>query len=790
MTRSKIQVTDTDEMDAFFAVITSTDETGAPMENVSISTLSYEAEDAELIGGARAYDKVGWSTFAASGRKDVGNINNNGDGVRFTVNVPEDGMYDVGLFYSLQAPYVDAQTLEPDANGQNRAIGHTLPYGMQVDDGDVNTIYLESTVVWNYRRHYNTDVYLTEGDHTITFTQINGDEGDKGNLQLVAAIDKLDLDLIESEDTRYDFEIDMSEQTNFKEGNVTKVTAIAPIAGYYNVSGEGGFTLTRQSVDYASDAKTYSDVNVYDVEIGNTVYLSQGANTIGVTGDVGVLNFEYDAVKTEQNSVVIDAEDMAIHGTNAYYKENEYAESGSVVTELGIGQNEEDSANAEDNYIEFNVNAPSEGMYNFAIRYANDEPAPVMLKSDGSTYVHPYNIDLVERYAQISVNGGEPETVYFRNTMSWETFREVDVQLRLSEGDNIIRIYNDNSYQFSELVNSTAPEIDTITVSRQSWDGTSVTVSSEQGVIDTSMLDVVIAEAERKLDQNDVYSETSLNELKAALERVVRDTQSGVNRSYNDVKDAIDALKPISLDLSEYYITSYASTSVGTPSNSFDGDTSTVWTTDRSTSPYVAYEVFYAGDGKVFDLEEIEMQGDTNTKVMYLGTNSDDILKDPVSMGVADQDLCKKDSELYRPFAQLYSADILGTANGADVTTQLSGQYRYLIVAAYVWEVTNVSELTLSATVEDTDGIEADIEIVQDTDGMNAEFNIKYNNTGELPKAYFAGYDETGKLISLDTAQVEGDHLSLELASGAKKYKAFLWDDDQVPLAAAVSYNE
>lgn len=88
-----------------------------------------------IFGGARAYDKVGWSTFAASGRKDVGNINNNGDGVRFTVNVPEDGTYDVGLFYSLQAPHVDAQTLEPDANGQNRAIGQMLPYGMQVDDG-------------------------------------------------------------------------------------------------------------------------------------------------------------------------------------------------------------------------------------------------------------------------------------------------------------------------------------------------------------------------------------------------------------------------------------------------------------------------------------------------------------------------------------------------------------------------------------------------------------------------------------------------------------------------------
>ena len=94
-----------------------------------------------------------------------------------------------------------------------------------------------------------------------------------------------------------------------------------------------------------------------------------------------------------------------------------------------------------------------------------------MQKADGSTYVHPYNIDLVERYAQISVNGGESETVYFKNTLSWDTFKTVNVQLELQQGANTVKIYNDNSYQFSNLVNSTAPEIDTITVSKLSSSG-------------------------------------------------------------------------------------------------------------------------------------------------------------------------------------------------------------------------------------------------------------------------------------------------------------------------------
>ncbi|MBQ2663204.1 MAG: hypothetical protein IJG16_03555, partial [Clostridia bacterium] len=462
----KLQLTDTDEMDAFFAVVTPTDDEGAQMSGAKITTLSYEAEEATLIGGAKAYDKVGWSTFAASGRKEVGSINNTGDGVKFTVSVPEDGTYDIGLFYSLQAPFVNAQTLKPDNGGQNRAIGQVLPFGVQIDNGEKQTIYLDTTVTWNYRRHYNFDAQLTAGEHTITFTQIIEDQGSKGNLQLSAAVDKLDLDLVKDATKRYDFEIDLSEHTAFKNDGVTKVTAVAPVEGYYNIMGDADFTVTKQAVDYAPDAMTYSRASVRDIAVDKTVYLAKGANTLGVSGKTKKITLAYDASKTAAAKTVVTADKMTIHGTTPYYKERPYSVSGSVITALGIGQNAADTDKGEDNYVEFKLNAPSAGVYNLAIRYANDEPAPVMKKTDGSTYVHPYNIDLVERYAQIKVNDSEPETVYFRNTMSWDTYKTMDIQVQLSAGDNTIRIYNDNSYQFSELVNSTAPEIDTITAAK------------------------------------------------------------------------------------------------------------------------------------------------------------------------------------------------------------------------------------------------------------------------------------------------------------------------------------
>ena len=480
----RIDVQNTDEMQAYFAVITK------PENNVSASSdgvfeypvLSYEAEDAELIGGATAYDKLGWATFATSGRKDVGSINNNGDGVEFTINVPENGKYKASLFYSIQAPYVNPETLVPDANGQNRGIGQMLPYGVKLDGASLDNIYLESTVVWAYKSHYDLELDLTAGQHTLRFTHINGNDGDKGNLQLVAAMDKLDIARLDGEENN--FEICLNEMNNFKEGNSYRVTAVAPAEGYYEVTADGSFSLKKQCIDYASDAQSFSTCSVYDTPVSDIVFLAKGANTLVVSGDSSKLTFTYQSDKTENKSAVINAEDMTLAGNNPTLKNNSYAKSGKVISELGIGQNPAAGDKGEDNYVSFTYNASSEGMYNFSIRYSNDEPAPIMEKADGSTYIHPYNIDLVERYAQISVNGGEPETVYFKNTLSWDTFRTVNVQLELQQGENEIKIYNDNSYQFSNLVNSTAPEIDLVTVSKLSYssdanNGYSLTLEDE-----------------------------------------------------------------------------------------------------------------------------------------------------------------------------------------------------------------------------------------------------------------------------------------------------------------------
>lgn len=611
-----VTVTGTDEMDAYYAVFTPTDRAGEEKAVCALSTLSYEAEDAALLGGAQVYTKSGTNDMATSGRAIVGSINNNGDGVQFTVDVPETGVYELDLFYSIQAPFVDAETLEPDGAGQNRAIGQTLPFGMQVDDLDQQVLYLETTVKWDYKTHHDVDVYLTQGEHTITFTHINGDQGNLGNLQLVANLDKIDLDFIGVAGTdriaegRDDFTVSLNEavrkSTNASvsaqslqtsTGNVTQFTAVAPKTGYYQVSvqfwdwidAQPTLNLSLQGIDYAADADSYSTVSTYFTPVGSasptasgqvalgTVYLPQGASTLQLTtaaGDAILEDVSFTYLGTE-GVPSIDASDLTIYGVNAYLEEQEYAQStdGLVLTQLGIGQDvsrsdltdEENKAQAESNYAEVTVEASAAGVYSLGITYSNDEPAPVMLKADGTTYVHPYNVDLVERYMQVSVNGNEPETVYFRNTYSWDSYRTVEVLVTLEEGENTIRFYNDNSYQFSSLVNSTAPVISNLTIASLTGFGSVAPVPGQSTAQpDTSRLESKLARYAQRQAYEAVYTAESWSAVETAAETAqgLLDgdaTQAEINQAAANLSDALDLLTEVTVPVTQENLLAYYS---------------------------------------------------------------------------------------------------------------------------------------------------------------------------------------------------------------------------------------
>ena len=198
-------------------------------------------------------------------------------------------------------------------------------------------------------------------------------------------------------------------------------------------------------------------------------------NRFSITGNglvLDLLTFTEDAGHTQKNSYAIEAEDCERGGSGAFDDEEDYNYLPGSVPVPQVIDNEyasgkkavEGFRGGSDGSLKLKVNVPEAGDYKLSVFYANDEPAPVMKKQDGSNYVHPYNTDLVERYMQISVNGGTPQTVYFRNTFCWDTFKNTVVDVKLQKGENTIAFTNDNSYKFSELQDDFTPRLDKFVV--------------------------------------------------------------------------------------------------------------------------------------------------------------------------------------------------------------------------------------------------------------------------------------------------------------------------------------
>ena len=80
------------------------------------------------------------------------------------------------------------------------------------------------------------------------------------------------------------------------------------------------------------------------------------------------------------------------------------------------------------------------------IQYANDEH---------STGGAGYNTNSINRYAELSVNGGISSRLYFRVTGSWSTFLTAVIPVHLDAGTNTVTLSN---------AAANAPYIDKLTV--------------------------------------------------------------------------------------------------------------------------------------------------------------------------------------------------------------------------------------------------------------------------------------------------------------------------------------
>lgn len=169
-----------------------------------------------------------------------------------------------------------------------------------------------------------------------------------------------------------------------------------------------------------------------------SVYLQKGINIIDVdTTRTAALDYmqvrQVPARNNRLHETVIEAEDCIPDGSSIQTASSTGASGGRYVVGM------EGSADAEadvNKYLEIKYHAPTAGIYQLRIFQSNNDICGT----------HWYNTKIIDKYASVKVNSQEAKRYFFINTFSDDTFKEKSIPVQLQEGDNAIRIYNDDSW--------------------------------------------------------------------------------------------------------------------------------------------------------------------------------------------------------------------------------------------------------------------------------------------------------------------------------------------------------
>ncbi len=456
-------------------------------ENESLGLLAdtwkakYEAEDGVLAGNAIVAEADG--AYACSNRKKVHFVDNPGDSVTLSVEVPYDGYYKYDLVYCAST---GVNTNDPDHNTP-----YTAVQDLYVDGEKAEEMVLPNTLQWSMGGMYSTYLYLAAGSHTLKI------EATASQGKAVPDCVYLTYKGKEASDTLFDmtYEAELGEFNEIKGAATTLTTAHEGQIGYVTglesrkVTEGGGLRFNtvvpengmyRISFRYQAEADAvanlYLDNDMVNlsrlrakVSLGATgaewktvyqeVFLQEGINVIDLDTE-GAVKLDSIQVKIQDGSApitVVEAESGALQGEAALGSQNAVKQRASgngyvsglkaangvelipegdpAFTILGLGRRVDLGEAVDKNSLTIQVDAPQAGDYKLAVYQSNGE---LFGK-------HGYNAQMTERYASFVVNGGSPKKVVFRNTYSDETFRPQIVDVTLQAGANTIKIYNDNS---------------------------------------------------------------------------------------------------------------------------------------------------------------------------------------------------------------------------------------------------------------------------------------------------------------------------------------------------------
>lgn len=395
-----------DENTAYHITVRPAEEGDEPYSSETLYQ-RYEFENGELLGNSYTYD----SAYASTGEKKglVGGNENEGDGVRLSITVPESGSYELRLIYG------KANDGAANENGVQRSEDRVSAKAIFSADGEEQTITLPNTVKSEITGAYDMLLELEAGEHTIELRHLEG----------TFVLDSLLIRPYEKQ------ECAVLTDNGAADADSTAFLAVAPQDGYYDIASA---PLCDIDVDGAP-ARTGHDGTA-------TVYLRRGLNYITVFAQGAQLNTARRETQSLPQRISLSPGSAQLSGS-ARLLENEAA-GVSFITGIEGG-----SGSAR--YV---FTAPESGVYKLTLLYsANREQG-----------VHDYNVDLVEDNITLSVNGAVSQ-LYCRNTCSADNFTTVTVNIELKEGENELLLYNDGSNSFNGT-QTYAPDISEITVNK------------------------------------------------------------------------------------------------------------------------------------------------------------------------------------------------------------------------------------------------------------------------------------------------------------------------------------
>jgi hypothetical protein len=415
-----------DPMTAYQLIVTPA--SGAPLTaSARPGTQTYLAADASLTD-ATVYSQgsqANYNGYATAGGKDVGSIDQPDSRVAFHVTAPRMGRYFLSVYYGNQTEDVAQQI-------------------MRVDGGPWSFVSYPPTLNWLFRSHQDMYLNLTAGAHTITFGVSDPSIGTaKGQVTM----DDIQLTYapgpvpgVTGPGTSYPAayaELDGTVRTvpchgggclaaqNVVLGDGGSVTFAVDAGsdGYYAISPSGARGTGTLAVDGAHVSP-------------GLVYLHAGINPVTCTGTGRLGGLSVTPSDATGTAYAAAAARNILSGA-AVAQPNQYAYGGADVGYIGDG--------AANTLTFTGVRAARAGAYRIMVSYADDER-----QGTGN-----YNTNLIDRSFTVTTSAGTSETVYARNTYSWDQFDTIEATVRLNAGTNTITFGNPAGY---------APNIDKITV--------------------------------------------------------------------------------------------------------------------------------------------------------------------------------------------------------------------------------------------------------------------------------------------------------------------------------------